>query len=106
MELVTPAAAAVEKMYGLNLMLDMFSARDDIQTLVKLSPLPTLFTYSIKTSSRLAYEQFAAFLANVKELNSQKQSEEDTLRKADEILGPENKDLYAIFERLITRNFS
>nr|GEW86109.1 WAT1-related protein [Tanacetum cinerariifolium] len=56
--------------------------------------------------SRLAYEQFAAFLANVKELNSQKRSEEDTLRKADEILGPENKDLYAIFERLITRNFS
>nr|GEX16302.1 putative WAT1-related protein [Tanacetum cinerariifolium] len=56
--------------------------------------------------SRLAYEQFAAFLANVKELNSQKQSEEDTLRKADEILGPENKDLYAIFERLITRNLS
>nr|GEW36298.1 hypothetical protein [Tanacetum cinerariifolium] len=41
--------------------------------------------------SRLAYEQFAAFLAN------------DTLRKADEILGPENKDLHAIFERLITR---
>ncbi|PWA47149.1 hypothetical protein CTI12_AA501740 [Artemisia annua] len=54
--------------------------------------------------SRLAYEQFAAFLANVKELNSQKQSKEasvflhDTLRKADEILGPDNKDLYAIFE--------
>nr|GEW56576.1 hypothetical protein [Tanacetum cinerariifolium] len=53
--------------------------------------------------SRLAYEQFAAFLANVREINSQKQSEEDTLRKADEILGPENKDLHAIFERLITR---
>ncbi|XP_076907504.1 uncharacterized protein At4g15545-like isoform X2 [Bidens hawaiensis] len=56
--------------------------------------------------SRLSYEQFAAFLANVKELNSQKQSKEETLRKADEIFGPENKDLYAIFEGLISRNFN
>ncbi|KAL8209886.1 hypothetical protein R6Q57_006618 [Mikania cordata] len=56
--------------------------------------------------SRLSYEQFSAFLANVKELNSQKQSKEETLRKADEIFGPENKDLYAIFEGLITRNFN
>jgi hypothetical protein len=29
---------------------------------------------------------------------------QDTLRKADEIFGPENKDLYTIFEGLITRN--
>ncbi|MFS7895700.1 hypothetical protein Hanom_Chr00s003270g01711001 [Helianthus anomalus] len=56
--------------------------------------------------SRLSYEQFASFLANVKELNSQKQSKEETLRKADEIFGPDNKDLYTIFEGLITRNFS
>ncbi|KAK9065573.1 hypothetical protein SSX86_014974 [Deinandra increscens subsp. villosa] len=56
--------------------------------------------------SRLSYEQFAAFLANVKELNSQKQSKEETLRKADEIFGPENKDLYSILEGLITRNFN
>ncbi|CAI9284693.1 unnamed protein product [Lactuca saligna] len=55
--------------------------------------------------SRLSYEQFAAFLANVKELNSQKQSKEETLRKADEIFGPDNKDLYVILEGLITRNF-
>ncbi|XP_058083036.1 uncharacterized protein At4g15545 [Magnolia sinica] len=54
--------------------------------------------------SRLSYEQFGAFLANVKELNSHKQSREETLRKADEIFGPDNKDLYAIFEGLITRN--
>ncbi|KAI3522393.1 hypothetical protein L1887_00131 [Cichorium endivia] len=53
---------------------------------------------------RLSYEQFGAFLANVKELNSHKQTKEDTLRKADEIFGPENKDLYAIFEGLISRN--
>ncbi|KAA8527518.1 hypothetical protein F0562_034767 [Nyssa sinensis] len=54
--------------------------------------------------SRLSYEQFGAFLANVKELNSHKQTREETLRKADEIFGTDNKDLYAIFEGLITRN--
>ncbi|XP_057475142.1 uncharacterized protein At4g15545-like [Actinidia eriantha] len=54
--------------------------------------------------SRLSYEQFSAFLANVKELNSHKQTKEETLRKADEIFGPDNKDLYTIFEGLITRN--
>ncbi|XP_019437373.1 PREDICTED: uncharacterized protein At4g15545 isoform X2 [Lupinus angustifolius] len=53
--------------------------------------------------SRLSYEQFGAFLANVKELNSHKQTKEETLQKADEIFGPENKDLFAIFEGLITR---
>lgn len=54
--------------------------------------------------SRLSYEQFSSFLANVKELNSHKQTREETLRKAEEIFGPDNKDLYAIFEGLITRN--
>ncbi|KAJ3687596.1 hypothetical protein LUZ61_016760 [Rhynchospora tenuis] len=54
--------------------------------------------------SRLSYEQFSAFLANVKELNAHKQTREETLRKADEIFGQENKDLYTIFEGLITRN--
>lgn len=54
--------------------------------------------------SRLSYEQFGAFLANVKELNAQKQTKEETLGKADEIFGPENKDLYTIFEGLITRH--
>ncbi|KAK7387841.1 hypothetical protein VNO78_22636 [Psophocarpus tetragonolobus] len=54
--------------------------------------------------NRLSYEHFGAFLANVKELNSHKQTKEETLRKADEIFGPENKDLYTIFEGLINRN--
>ncbi|XP_050375074.1 uncharacterized protein At4g15545 [Argentina anserina] len=54
--------------------------------------------------SRLSYEQFGAFLANVKELNAHKQTKEETLHKADEIFGPDNKDLYAIFEGLISRN--
>ncbi|CAN0856080.1 Uncharacterized protein At4g15545 [Linum grandiflorum] len=53
--------------------------------------------------SRLSYEQFGAFLANVKELNSHKQSKEETLRKAEEIFGPESKDLYIIFEGLISK---
>ncbi|URD81495.1 hypothetical protein MUK42_05209 [Musa troglodytarum] len=54
--------------------------------------------------SRLSYEQFSAFLSNVKELNAHKQTREETLQKAGEIFGPDNKDLYAIFEGLITRN--
>ncbi|XP_015159845.1 uncharacterized protein At4g15545 isoform X2 [Solanum tuberosum] len=54
--------------------------------------------------SRLSYEQFGGFLANVKELNSHKQTKEETLRKAAEIFGEENKDLYTIFEGLISRN--
>ncbi|CAM0955557.1 unnamed protein product [Alopecurus aequalis] len=54
--------------------------------------------------SRMSYEQFSAFLANVKELNAHKQTREDTLRKADAIFGPENSDLYTIFESLITRS--
>ncbi|CAK9318575.1 unnamed protein product [Citrullus colocynthis] len=54
--------------------------------------------------SRLSYEQFAAFLANVKDLNSHKQTKEETLQKAEEIFGDDNKDLYAIFEGLITRD--
>lgn len=87
----------------------------------------------------MSYEQFGAFLANVKELNAHKQTKEVfdspsvlctcvllllfhtscsdcsssicipgtfqvTLQKADEIFGPDNKDLYAIFEGLISRN--
>ncbi|GMI69825.1 hypothetical protein HRI_000651800 [Hibiscus trionum] len=43
--------------------------------------------------SRLSYEQFGAFLTNVKELNSHKQTREETLRKAEEIFGPDNRDL-------------
>lgn len=54
--------------------------------------------------SRLSYEQFSSFLANVKELNSHKQTREETLRKAEEIFGADNRDLYTIFEGLIARN--
>ncbi|GAB2210335.1 hypothetical protein Droror1_Dr00015599 [Drosera rotundifolia] len=54
--------------------------------------------------SRLSYEQFGAFLANVKDLNSHKQTKDETLRKTEEIFGPDNNDLYVTFEGLLTRN--
>lgn len=54
--------------------------------------------------NRLSYEQFSAFLANIKELNAHRQSREETLRKADEIFGSENKDLYQSFEGLLSRH--
>ncbi|KAL1205658.1 hypothetical protein V5N11_001361 [Cardamine amara subsp. amara] len=54
--------------------------------------------------SRLSYEQFRAFLANIKELNAQKQTREETLRKANEIFGTENKDLYLSFQGLVIKN--
>ncbi|KAK4439590.1 hypothetical protein Salat_0293900 [Sesamum alatum] len=54
--------------------------------------------------SRLSLEQFSAFLANIKELNAQRQSREETLRKAEEIFGTENKDLYISFQGLLNRN--
>uniref|UniRef100_A0A565BHC8 At4g15545-like C-terminal domain-containing protein n=1 Tax=Arabis nemorensis TaxID=586526 RepID=A0A565BHC8_9BRAS len=54
--------------------------------------------------SRLSYEQFGAFLGNVKDLNAHKQTRDETLRKAEEIFGSDNRDLFVIFEGLITRN--
>ncbi|KAK6934801.1 hypothetical protein RJ641_034956 [Dillenia turbinata] len=54
--------------------------------------------------SRLSYEQFSAFLANIKELNAQKQTREETLKKAEEIFGIDNKDLYLSFQGLLNRN--
>ncbi|KAG8386617.1 hypothetical protein BUALT_Bualt03G0167100 [Buddleja alternifolia] len=54
--------------------------------------------------SRLSLEQFSAFLANIKELNAQRQSREEALRKAEEIFGMDNKDLYISFQGLLNRN--
>ncbi|XP_059283329.1 uncharacterized protein At4g15545-like [Lycium ferocissimum] len=54
--------------------------------------------------SRLSYEQFSAFLTNIKELNAQKQSREETLKKAEEIFGTDNKDLYLSFQGLLNRS--
>lgn len=54
--------------------------------------------------NHLSYEQFSAFLANIKELNAHKQSRKETLRKAEEIFGTENNDLYISFHGLLHRN--
>ncbi|XP_010474486.1 PREDICTED: uncharacterized protein At4g15545-like [Camelina sativa] len=56
--------------------------------------------------SRLSYEKFKAFLATIKELNAQRQTREETLRKADEIFGTENKDLYISLQGLLNKNKS
>lgn len=54
--------------------------------------------------ARLAYEQFSAFLQNIKELNAHRQTREETLRKAADIFGTDNGDLYASFESLLSRH--
>ncbi|KAK8648731.1 hypothetical protein V6N13_129474 [Hibiscus sabdariffa] len=54
--------------------------------------------------SQLSYEQFSAFLANIKQLNAQKQTREETLRKAEEIFGTDNKDLFISFQGLLNRS--
>ncbi|KAJ7545626.1 hypothetical protein O6H91_08G004100 [Diphasiastrum complanatum] len=53
---------------------------------------------------RLSYEQFSVFLESIKELNAHKQTREDTLKKAEQIFGPQNADLYADFETLLSRH--
>lgn len=102
-----------------------------------------LFWQYLQFRSRLSYEQFSAFLANIRELNAQKQTREvgaefltqsicfkyyslmcrvsrsifswitsvfsmftfqETLRKAEEIFGMDNKDLYLLFQGLLNRN--
>lgn len=52
----------------------------------------------------LSYAQFRAFLVNIKELNALKQTKEETLKKAIEIFGSDNKDLYIAFEGLLSRH--
>lgn len=54
--------------------------------------------------TRLSYEQFSAFLTNIKELNAHRQTREETLRNADGIFGPDNKDLYSSFDGLLSRH--
>lgn len=52
---------------------------------------------------RLSNEHFAAFLQAIKELNSGRQTREDTLAAAHDIFGPANPDLYASFDGAIAR---
>lgn len=53
---------------------------------------------------RLTYEQFNQFLANIKRLNDRAQSRDDTIRKAQEIFGPENDDLFTSFKTLLSKH--
>ena len=53
---------------------------------------------------RLSYEQFNQFLPNIKRLNDRAQTRDDTLRRAQEIFGPENSDLYGAFTNLLSKH--
>jgi len=53
---------------------------------------------------RLSFQQFNAFLANIKKLNSHLQTREETLANAAEIFGPENQDLHDGFTGLLSRH--
>jgi len=52
----------------------------------------------------LSYEAFNEFLANIKRLNNQQQSREETLTEARKIFGPEQQHLYQEFELLLNRH--
>merc|ERR1719487_2103510 len=54
--------------------------------------------------SRLSYEAFNAFLANIKRLNNHQQSREETLEEARRLFGTEHADLFAGFQTLLNRH--
>jgi len=54
--------------------------------------------------SNLSYEAFNEFLANIKRLNNQQQTREQTLEDARRIFGPELEHLYKEFEQLLNRH--
>eukprot|EP00927_Polykrikos_kofoidii_P062894 TRINITY_DN57698_c0_g1_i1.p1 TRINITY_DN57698_c0_g1~~TRINITY_DN57698_c0_g1_i1.p1 ORF type:complete len:333 (+),score=83.88 TRINITY_DN57698_c0_g1_i1:116-1000(+) len=54
--------------------------------------------------SSLSYEAFNEFLANIKSLNNQQQTREQTLEVARNIFGPELRHLYEEFETLLNRH--
>lgn len=54
--------------------------------------------------NNLSYEAFNEFLANIKRLNNQQQTREETLDEARRIFGPELAHLYKEFEQLLNRH--
>ncbi|PFH36678.1 hypothetical protein BESB_048700 [Besnoitia besnoiti] len=54
--------------------------------------------------SRMSYENFNLFLANIKKLNSHQQDREETLRNAQRLFGENNRDLYEEFKVMINRH--
>ncbi|KAK9830905.1 hypothetical protein WJX81_003248 [Elliptochloris bilobata] len=57
-----------------------------------------------RARARLSNEHFAAFLQAIKELNSGRQTRDETLAAARGIFGPANPDLYASFDGLLSRH--
>ncbi|KAJ1622117.1 hypothetical protein T492DRAFT_846563 [Pavlovales sp. CCMP2436] len=54
--------------------------------------------------TRLSYEQFNSFLANIKSLNDHTQSRDVTLEQARSIFGSGNEDLFASFRSLLSHH--
>mmetsp|Transcript_38366 Transcript_38366/g.90172 ORF Transcript_38366/g.90172 Transcript_38366/m.90172 type:complete len:236 (+) Transcript_38366:165-872(+) len=54
--------------------------------------------------NNLSYEAFNEFLANIKRLNNQQQTREETLEEARRIFGSELAHLYREFEQLLNRH--
>lgn len=61
-------------------------------------------TFFRNARSRLTYEQFNQFLNNIKKLNNNQQSREETLKKAQLVFGESNVDLYEEFKVLISKH--
>lgn len=57
-----------------------------------------------KARGSLSYEGFNEFLANIKRLNAQQQTREETLERARVIFGPDHAHLYMEFEQLLNRH--
>jgi len=53
---------------------------------------------------KLSYENFNAFLANIKRLNNHQQTRDQTLDEAKKLFGPDNQDLYSDFQMLLNRH--
>lgn len=60
----------------------------------------------LQARTRLPYESFAAFLQNIKDLNTGKQSRDETLERARTIFGANNADLFVSFQGLLARHLS
>jgi hypothetical protein len=52
---------------------------------------------------KLSLEQFNLLLTNIKKLNNHTQTKDETLEKTRQIFGNENKDLYWMFSRLLSK---
>lgn len=58
------------------------------------------FSYA---KARLSYESFTLFSSYVKQLNEKSISKEQALEEVREVFGPENEELYEMFEILMNR---